>query len=151
MDKPIFQFVNDDRLRELLVDYYEQALRSLEAECCLGALTGCGGVLEGLLTWRLLQRQSDAEKAKKAQRRKDGTVLPLPDWGLASLVAVAKELKMIGDTAESACWAVKEFRNLIHPYNTLKKGSARPNRNLADGAIAAVNEVVRSLSGRLEP
>lgn len=144
---PAFNFVSDAKLRDLLVDYYSEAKRSFAAEAQLGVLTACGAVLEGLLTWRLSQ-DPNALTAKGAPK-KNGQSPPVEEWGLASLVAVAKELGAIGETSQSACWAVKEFRNFIHPYNTLRKGSARPTRSLAEGSLAAVQEVVRSLSGRL--
>jgi hypothetical protein len=43
---------------------------------------------------------------------------------------------------------VKDFRNLIHPYNVLEH-SARPDPSLAISALAALAEIRRSLEGRL--
>ncbi len=145
----IFDFVDDARLRALLQSYHAEAGRALAANAYLGAITACGGVLEGLLTWRLLHIESEARTAKRAQKAKDGTVPSLPRWSLAALIAVAKDLNVIGSTAESACWSVKQFRDFVHPYNCLEMPSSQPNEHLAKGALAAVGEVVRSLSGRM--
>jgi hypothetical protein len=145
----LFHFVDDARLRALLQSYHAEAGRALAATAYLGAIAACGGVLEGLLTWRLLHIEPEARTAKKAQKAKDGTVLPLPKWSLVALIEVAKELNVIGSTAESACWSVKQFRNFVHPYNCLEMPSSQPNEHLAKSALAAVGEVVRSLSGRM--
>jgi hypothetical protein len=145
----IFDFVDDGRLRTLLENYHAEAGRALGASAYLGTITACGGVLEGLLAWRLLHIQSEARNAKRAQKAKDGTVPPLPKWNLAALIAVARDLNVIGSTAESACWSVKQFRDFVHPYNCLEMPSSQPNEHLAKGALAAVGEVVRSVSGRM--
>jgi hypothetical protein len=55
---------------------------------------------------------------------------------------------LIGKTAKQASWALKDFRNFIHPYNVLKQ-SARPDAALAMSAMAALIEIRRSLEGKL--
>ena len=114
----------------------------------MGALVTCGSIVEGLLTWRLLQRKDEALKSQKACKDRNGKVIPLEQWNLSNLIDVSAELNLIGDTAKKASWAVKDFRNFIHPYNLLKQ-SARPDQALTQSALAAVKEIRRSLEGRL--
>jgi hypothetical protein len=123
-------------------------VQAYEAGSYLGALVACGSVVEGLLTFALLQRKDTAQNSSKAHKDKKGTVLPLEKWNLTNLIDVAAELNLIGKTAKQASWAVKEFRNFIHPYNLVAQ-SARPDQNLAVSALAAVEEITRSLSGRI--
>lgn len=109
---------------------------------------GCGAVAEGLLTWALLQREDEALKCGKAPKDKGGQVLPLPRWGLAHLIEVSADIGAIGKAARQASWALKDFRNFIHPYNLLEQ-SARPDQALAMSALAALAEIRRSLEGHL--
>jgi hypothetical protein len=84
----------------------------------------------------------------QAQKDKQGQIVPLTQWGLANLIAVSADLGAIGKTAKDASWALKDFRNFIHPYNLLQQ-SARPDEDLAMSAVAALAEIRRSLEGHL--
>lgn len=141
-----FIFVGDDQVRQVLRDYYMQAVKASDAASYLGTIVACGSVVEGLLTWALLQKEQLALKSPKACKDKQGQVKPLQEWNLTNLIDVSVELKLIGTTAKQASWALKDFRNFIHPYNVLKQ-SARPDSALAMSAMAALIEIRRSLEG----
>ncbi len=143
-------FVEDEKLQRILRDYLEQAIRSYEAKTYLGCLVACGAVTEGVLTWALLRNRDAAMKAPKAQKDDQNKVLPVERWNLTNLIKVAFDLQLLGETADKASWAVKDFRNFVHPYNVLNR-SARADEALATSAISAVQEIVRSLRGRLNP
>jgi hypothetical protein len=143
-----FSFLSDERIRRVLENYYSQAVKAYEVGSYLATLVACGSVLEGLLTFALLQRKDAAQNSSKACKDKKGIILPLEKWNLTNLVDVADDLNLIGKTAKQASWAVKEFRNFIHPYNMVTQ-SARPDQALAMSALAAVEEITRSLSGRI--
>ena len=121
-----FTFVGDEQVQSVLEDYYTQAVKASEAASYLGAIVACGSVVEGLLTWALMQREALALKSSKACKDKQGRVRPLQEWNLSNLIDVSGELELIGKTAKQASWALKDFRNFIHPYNVLKQ-SARPD------------------------
>jgi hypothetical protein len=110
-----FGFVDDGDLRSVLGEYYSQAVRAAAGDSYLGVIVGCGSVVEGLLTWALLQRQDEALQSGKAPKDKQGGVLHVERWGLAQLIDVSADLGMIGKTAKQAAWALKDFRNFIHP------------------------------------
>ena len=111
-------------------------------------IVGCGAVVEGLLTWALFRREQEALKSSKASKDKEGAVMPIRQWGLASLIEVSAKLDVIGKTAKQASWALKDLRNFIHPYNVLQQ-SARPDLALAMSSLAALAEIRRSLEGHL--
>ncbi len=142
-----FAFAQDQGLRKELENYHSQAVKAYDAGSYLGTLVVCGSIVEGLLTWALLLREGEAQKSAKACKDRRGEVLPLEKWSLSNLIDVSGELKLIGNTAKQASWAVKDFRNFIHPYNLLIQ-SARPDQALALSALAAVKEITRSLEGR---
>jgi len=150
MDTPDldFAFVGEHDLSRVLRDYYGQTEKAARAESYLGVIVGCGSVVEGLLTWALLQRQRDALNSGKAPKDKQGAVLDIRKWGLVHLIDVSAELEIIGKTAKQASWALKDFRNFIHPYNVLQQ-SARPDQALAMSSLAALSEIRRSLEGHL--
>jgi hypothetical protein len=79
------------------------------------------------------------------QARTTRQVFPLHEWSLTSLIEVSSELGLVGKTAKQAAWALKDFRNFIHPYNLLQQ-SARPDPTLTECALA---EITRSVKGRL--
>ncbi len=143
-----FKFVNEEQLRLVLEEYYAQALQASRAGAHLGAIVACGSVVEGLLTWALMQKEEIALKSSKACKDKQGQVRPLVEWNLPDLIGVSVELELIGKTAKQASWALKDFRNFIHPYNVLQQ-SARPDAALAMSAMAALIEIRRSLEGKL--
>ena len=142
-------FIDDHRLRGLIEKYYEEAVHAHEAAAYLGSLATSGAIVEGILTWGLLRKESYAQASKKAPKNKDGQALPLTKWNVTSLIQVAAELELIGKTAQDASWALRDFRNFIHPFSVLNQ-SARPDEALSSSALAAVHEITRSLRGRLE-
>lgn len=119
MDTPdlSFEFVGAPDLVAVLEDYYRQTQKAGSAHCYLGVIVGCGSVVEGLLTWALLRKEKDALSSSKACKDEQGQVRPLREWNLSNLIDVSAEFGLIGKTAKQASWALKDFRNFIHPYN----------------------------------
>lgn len=94
-----------------------------------------GAVLEGVLTWAI-------------QTRKGGSVDDVSKKKLGVLIQQGAELSLISSKAEEASWAVKDFRDLIHPYHVMR-GSTRCKRMLATNVLSALSLILRSLQGRL--
>jgi len=146
--KADLSFVSDSRVLDVLTDYYSQAFRAFEAASYIGSIVACGAVAEGLLTWSLSLRAKDALASPKAPKDRTGQVMSLEYWSLPKLIEIAGDLGLIGKTASQASWALKDFRNFIHPYNLMRQ-SARPDESLAVNTFTAVGEIARSLKGRL--
>lgn len=143
-----FEFVDDHALKVVLTEYLQQTDRAKKAAGYLGVIVGCGAIVEGLLTWVLLKREEEALRSVKAAKDKQGNIMPLRKWNLTNLIDVAAACGCIGQIAKEASWALKDFRNFIHPYNLLQQ-SARPQEALAESAAAALVEIRRSLMERL--
>jgi hypothetical protein len=143
-----FDFVTDEDVKRILLRLQEEAVKSFEVGSYLGTIVACGGAAEGVLTWALGTRGEQAQASKHAQKDRQGKPMPLREWYLPSLILVALDCDLLGRTASDASWALKEFRNLIHPYRLLNQ-SARPDEALALSSAAALKEICRSVSGRL--
>jgi hypothetical protein len=136
----------DPKLRKILEQFHAEATEAYRAERYIAAVILCGGVLEGLLTFALTTRESDAKE--RLQKTVKGSVRGIPQWHLEELIEVASDLGLVGKSAAQAAPAVRDFRNMIHPYRLLRRSEPRWDA-LAAIALAAVAEISRSLSGRL--
>jgi hypothetical protein len=138
-----FAFITDTSVRQLIEDYHRQAVSAFDAGAYLGTLVSCGGVLEGVLGWVLLSNGV-------ARIGKIGKEKPVEECFLPELIEAAVQRGLLGETAETSTWAVKEFRNFLHPYKLIRQQtSARPDQSLALNSLSAVDEVVRSIRSRL--
>lgn len=138
-----FDFITDNSVRELIEDYHRQAISAFDAGAYLGTLVACGGVLEGVLAWVLLSKGI-------AHIGKPGKEKAVEECFLPELIGAAVQRGVLGETAEKSTWAVKEFRNFLHPYKLIRQQtSARPDPSLALNSLSAVDEVVRSIRSRL--
>ncbi len=88
------------------------------------------------------------ERAGSTIVQKSGQPKPIKLWFLPQLIAGSVELGLLGKTAEKGSWALKDFRNFIHVYNLLEQ-SARPDESLALNGLPAIEEITRSIRGRL--
>jgi len=142
-------FVSDNNVRAVLNNYYLQARRAFEAKAYLGTIVACGSVAEGILTWILLSKEREALSSKNAPKdQKSGQPKPIKLWFRPQLNEGSVELGLLGKTAEKGSWALKDFRNFIHVYNLLEQ-SARPDESLALNGLPAIEEITRSIRGRL--
>lgn len=147
-------FVHDDMLRQILEGFHREAADDYRNGAYRSALILSGAVLEGVLTHALTLRPEDAEDRyrelfpRKPEFPESQYPPPPGQWNLAQLIRVAVKLDLVGDTAEKGAWAVKDFRNFIHPNNLLGRSPPRW-RALARSALAAIEDVTGSLSGRL--
>lgn len=136
-----FSFIEDPRLRAIVVEYYREALAAYGSGLYAAALFLSGSVLEGTLTWAMARAAAGSSASE--------TEADPSTWGLAKLIDQAVKRGLIGKTAKDASWAVKDFRNSIHPGHALNQGSSRPDAALSLGALTAVAEIIRSLRGRM--
>ncbi len=135
-----FSFIDDERLQAIVVKYHEEALAAYQGELYAAALFLAGAALEGTLSWAI--KNAAAVSLSKVERD------PL-EWSLTELINQAIKWDLLGKSATGASWAVKDFRNFIHPGNALKQGSSRADAALSGGALNGVVEIVRSLRGRI--
>ncbi len=121
-DKPIeappdfAKLVSDAGLAAVLSFRWQEAQRCVKAEAYLSAVVMMGSILEGVLLHKVEQEFRDANQAKTAPRDKTGKARPIQDWGLSSLIDVAHELGWLQGDVKRFSHALRESRNLVHPY-----------------------------------
>jgi hypothetical protein len=134
-----FGFITDRSVRKIVEDYHRQAVCAFEAGAYLGTLVACGGVLEGVLGWALLSKGITHIGKHSVE-----------ECYLPALIEEAVQQGLLGETAQASTWAVKEFRNFLHPYKLIRQQtSARPDQSLALNSLSAVDEILRSVCSRL--
>lgn len=139
----------DPKLRDILQQFHTEAVDAYHNKRYVAVVILCGGVLEGLLTFALMKHQPEAkEEYRRYRKTKAGRVANIPDWRLEDLIEIASRLELIGKGAAKGATAVRDFRNLIHPYRLLRRSRPRWDA-LAAMALAAVAEISRSLRGRM--
>jgi atypical dual specificity phosphatase len=151
-----FDFVGEKEVREVLEEYYGWAMKAGSAGSYLGAVVGCGAVAEGLLTWALKKRDVKA-RAALAEMSPHNKYLskpdpnkPIEDWTLLTLIEVAKELGVLGPDAGQTFKAIKDYRNLVHPYKRVN-GSPRFDASMQKCAFRAIERIVQELGGTASP
>jgi len=150
MEKLSFGFISDPQIRKVIEEYWSQAQSANESNVFAGVVFLCGAVLEGLLAWAITCVEQEARKRFPEEfKNKDGSEKPISKWGLTSLIKVARNLNLIGNTSFRLSNVLQDFRNFIHPYNLIKQ-SARPDEGLAQISLRTIKEVVRSLKSRME-
>jgi hypothetical protein len=149
--KPAFQcdlsFVSNDAVRHWLGEYFRQAVEAYNATSWAGSIALSGGVLEGLLTWAI-EAQADSSRGSFSSMYGEQPP-PVDQWKLFQLIEVASDLKLLGENARKTAWTVKDFRNMIHPYNALRT-SWRPEERTARVMLDLVSLFTDSLARRVE-
>lgn len=103
--------------------------RWLEAQKCqlakayLAAVIVMGSILEALLLARASKDPARAYKAKAAPRSKDGSSRPIHEWTLHNLIEVAVELGWLKTDRGKFSHALRESRNVVHPYEQARTGA----------------------------
>jgi hypothetical protein len=75
-----------------------------------------GSILEALLLAKAMANQEDAHRATRAQKRRDGTNLPIHEWNLNALIDVSVELRWLKVDRGKFGHALRESRNVVHPW-----------------------------------
>jgi atypical dual specificity phosphatase len=152
-----FDFVDRNEVRVVLEDYYAQARKAESADSYLGAVVGCGAVAEGVLTWALKRNESGARATltrilarDSGRRNKPSPHKPIENWRLETLVEVANEMGVLDDDAKQTCEAIRNYRNLVHPYRRVN-GSPRFDASLEQSAFRAIERIVQALGGIASP
>ncbi len=132
-------------------------LRWSEAQICvdngayLSATIAMGGLLEGLLLGVLMSRPEIANRSATAPKDPTGKVKHFADWTLSEMIDVAHSVGWIDLDVKRFSHALREFRNLIHPYEQL---ATRANPDADTCGIswlvvqAAVNDLARVLTDK---
>jgi hypothetical protein len=126
-----FEFVEDDELRQSLVNDLAEVNRCLDVGAFKAATVITGSMIECLLTYML--QVSNEPEAK------------ITSMNLKGLVDLAAAKGMLSDGDASACDAIRQYRNLIHPGRVERTGT-RPSESRARLALSLLGIVIDGIS-----
>lgn len=138
------KLVQDQSLQSILEQRILEIHKSIHS-APLATIFLCGSTLEGLLLDVACDNPMLFNCAKSAQK-KNGQVLPLPDWNLSALIDTAYEIGFIGLDIKTYSHSLRNFRNYIHPRAqaiqkfTPDHYTARISWQVLQAAIAALSK-----------
>jgi len=135
---------------QLLSDRWAEAQRCVDAKAFLAANIVMGSLLEGLLLGVCQRFPRDANACQSAPKDREGKVLPFHEWTLSHMIDVAHNLNWVDLDVKKFSHALRDFRNLIHPYAQLAT-RASPDADTCGISWlvvqAATNDLARTLRG----
>ena len=108
--------VEDDSLADVLLFRWQEAQKCVEAEAYLAAVVMMGSILEGVLLNRFEHSFEVVNRAKGAPKDRTRKPKPIQQWGLSNMVDVAHEVGWLQSDISRFSHALRESRNLVHPY-----------------------------------
>jgi hypothetical protein len=111
-----FAFINDTNIRKIIERDYGEIQRAYISKCWKSVIILCGGAIEAILTDLLIYHDTEAKQAKSTPNKPD-----ISQWDLSELIKVAVELKLVTEGVEKLSHSIREYRNLVHPGNEIRK------------------------------
>lgn len=107
-------------LGEILADRWEEAQRCINTKAFLAATIIMGSILEGMLLAVLQKFPKEGNTCKAAPiDPKTCKIKYFADWSLSEMINVAHEASWIDLDVKKFSHSLREFRNLIHPYQQM--------------------------------
>jgi hypothetical protein len=136
---------------EILSTRWEEAEKCVEAAAHVAAVVMMGSLLEGMILAVLQRNPSAANKAQSAPRdTSTGKPKQFWDWNLSQMIDVAHELHWIDLDVKQFSHSLRQFRNLIHPYQQLVTGT-NPDEDTCKISWLVVQAAANDLARTLEP
>jgi hypothetical protein len=135
---------------ELLGTRWDEAQRCVDAKAYLAANIIMGSLLEGLLLGAFQRFPREANTSSSAPRDAAGRVHKLHDWSLSQMIDVAHQIGWLGLDVKKFSHALRDFRNLIHPYEHLLSKTIPDADTCGISWLvvqAAVNDLAKKLRG----
>ncbi len=144
IEMPTFDFIKKKKLVPILIRDYTEIVKCIKSECWKSAIILCGSAIEAILYDLLKQNESEALSSKSAQKSK-GSVLPLEEWKLNSLINTASELSLVSKGVKGLSHTTREFRNLIHPLKEINE-NYKLEKEEAENAFTTLRILIRDLT-----
>jgi hypothetical protein len=109
----------DQPITAILQTRVDEVQAAPRTKISLGAIFLLGSTLEGMLLATALKNQRKFMTAAAAPKDRSGTVHPIHQWKLASLIDVAHQVGLLGQDVKKFSHVLRDFRNYIHPYEQL--------------------------------
>ena len=137
-------------LGEILEDRWNQAQKCLNADACLAATIIMGSMLEGMLLSILQKFPKEANTCKAAPYDpRTGKIKYFAEWSLSEMINVAHEAGWIDLDVKKFSHALREFRNLIHPYQQMILKTF-PDKDTCDISWLVVQAAANDLAKKLK-
>lgn len=149
---PNFASLNLDLgVGELLRDRWNEAQVCVDRKAYLAATILMGSLLEGMLFGVLQRKPKEANQATNAPKdSKTGAIKHFSAWTLSEMIDVAHNLGWINLNVKKFSHALREFRNLVHPYAQLAT-KAQPDNDTCQISWLVVQAAVNQLALVLTP
>jgi len=105
-------------ISEILKQRWDEIQKCIDVNATVSALIMMGSMLEGFLMGTMQQKPKVANSASNAPK-KDGKIKQFADWTLNDMIDVAHEIGWIQLDVKKFSHALRDFRNIIHPYQQL--------------------------------
>lgn len=112
--KCLLDKISDEELKELLLQDIEECAICIATNQNKSAIVLCGSIVEAILMDCILNRNIKKYKIKDKNKN-------IKNMSLNELLTVAKQEGMISDTTYNLSHFIKDYRNIIHPSNLLRK------------------------------
>ena len=132
-------------LAPLLKERWGEANKCINAGAHLMAIVAMGGLLEGLLLATLLRFPENSNRSLGSPKDVTGKVKAFYDWTLSEMIDVAHSENWIDLDVKKFSHALRDFRNLIHPYQQMVTG-ANPDEDTCKISWLVVQAAVNDLA-----
>lgn len=105
-------------ISEILKKRWDEIQKCIDTKATLSAVIMMGALLEGFLLG-VMQRRPQLSNTAANSPKKDGKVKHFAEWSLNDMIEVAHEIGWIQLDVKKFSHALREFRNIIHPYQQL--------------------------------
>lgn len=123
LEKPDFKLLGvESEYSDFLDSRWEEVEKCIQSRAYLASIILMGSLLEGVLNWALMKFPEKAFRASASPKDSTGKPKPFRDWSLSQMIDVACELKWLEIDVKRFSHSVREFRNLVHPYQQFKEG-----------------------------
>ena len=140
------EIVGDEVLAKVLLFRWQEVQKCVQAEAYLSAVVMMGSVLEGVLLHKFEKNLEIGNRARNSpQDKKTGKPKPVKDWGLSAMIDVAHEVGWLEGDVKRFSHALRESRNLIHPYVQRQLGDV-PTQHTCSICWEVVRAAITELS-----
>ena len=140
----------ESKVGEILKNRWDEAQRCVDAEAYLAATIIMGSMLEGLLLGVCQSNPAVANKCPSAPKdAKTGKIKKFANWSLSEMIDVAHQVGWLGLEVKNFSHSLREFRNLIHPYEQMVTGM-KPDSDTCGISWLVVQAAVNNLAEQLK-
>jgi hypothetical protein len=136
-------------LKHVLSERWSEANRCFAAEAYLMTIIALGSLLEGLLLSLMQHNPQAANLATCAPKDCNGKVLKFHQWTLSEMINAAHEAGWIDTDVQKFSHSLREFRNLIHPYEQ-KLQDNYPDKDTCEIGIRVVQATIHDIQAHIK-